>query len=279
MNGSESLIQNLTKLEINTIIKDGMTARKMPDPANALLDIALSYSWKMTTLGVPLGRWFELKERKDIPKESGKKLEELEKFSKELAELSEQRPAGFELVKTDHGTKFDRNHVRIDVATFLCLRWAAATALRGDTMRGGQRILLERVIKNSDQLKNMLWRLDKEERFLSIEGKNRAALNALDSEQTAYGERKLLMLDIDDATNLRKIWEIGVEEIVAQTTIDLDGDTVTRIARKYASPGQTHALELHRLGIETAVGYWKGVMDALGKFITELVKHLKGSKS
>ncbi len=41
-----SLVYNLTNLEINTIIKENLTARKMPDPANAVLDVALTYAWK-----------------------------------------------------------------------------------------------------------------------------------------------------------------------------------------------------------------------------------------
>ena len=52
--GLRPLIDNITKLEINTIIKDNMTARKMPDPANAILDIAHMYAWKLVSLNVPV---------------------------------------------------------------------------------------------------------------------------------------------------------------------------------------------------------------------------------
>jgi hypothetical protein len=50
----KAIAQDLTSLEVNTIIKHDMTGRKMPKPRHALIDIAESYRIKLTDLGFPL---------------------------------------------------------------------------------------------------------------------------------------------------------------------------------------------------------------------------------
>lgn len=47
----ESLINDLFSLEVNTIVKQGMMATKMPNPAHALIDIAIDYSVALCRLG------------------------------------------------------------------------------------------------------------------------------------------------------------------------------------------------------------------------------------
>lgn len=45
------IAQDLTHLEINVIIKPNLTARKMPSPRHALIDIAEKYHMKLMVLG------------------------------------------------------------------------------------------------------------------------------------------------------------------------------------------------------------------------------------
>ena len=47
----ENLINDLFSLEVNTIIKQGMLATKMPNPAHALIDVAIDYSIALCRLG------------------------------------------------------------------------------------------------------------------------------------------------------------------------------------------------------------------------------------
>lgn len=47
----ENLITDLFSLEVNTIIKQGMLATKMPNPAHALIDVAIDYSIALCRLG------------------------------------------------------------------------------------------------------------------------------------------------------------------------------------------------------------------------------------
>lgn len=47
----ENLINDLFSLEVNTIVKQGMMATKMPNSAHALIDIAIDYSVALCRLG------------------------------------------------------------------------------------------------------------------------------------------------------------------------------------------------------------------------------------
>ncbi|MCG8358165.1 MAG: hypothetical protein MI920_21585 [Kiloniellales bacterium] len=280
--GLRPLIDNITKLEINTIIKDNMTARKMPDPANAILDIAHMYAWKLVSLNVPVGKWLEAKPDQDIrpnDPQAGPQATTYEADLKTLAKRDKDELAGW---LRDDQPAFDPGDLTIHVHTFLCLRWAASAVVRHADLGASDRVIVERIRKNCDQLKNMLWRLRAEPQFAKIAGASRASLNAFEATATveteAYWERELLRLGADDRTTLRKIWEIGVEEVAAQTTIDLDGDTITRIGRKYATPAQAHVLEIHKMGIETAVGYWRGLIEAVGSFIVNLADLALGGR-
>ena len=107
-------------------------------------------------------------------------------------------------------------------------------------------------------------------------GKSRAELNQSDG--TDYQKRNLVALMPDDSTLLRKIWDIGVEDVVAQTTIQMDADVVTRVSRQYAAPNQAHILEIHRLGIESSVKFWSSLIAAVGSFITNLAGILTASE-
>ena len=49
----KALAQDLTRLEVNTIIKYDMSGVKMPKPRHALIDIAKEYMIKLTDLGFP----------------------------------------------------------------------------------------------------------------------------------------------------------------------------------------------------------------------------------
>ena len=54
-NSIKELAQDLTTLEINTIIKPDMSGTTMPRTRHALIDIAKEYMSKLSDLGIPLG--------------------------------------------------------------------------------------------------------------------------------------------------------------------------------------------------------------------------------
>jgi hypothetical protein len=82
-------------------------------------------------------------------------------------------------------------------------------------------------------------------------------------------------LSVDDFITLRKIWEIGTEEIVMQTVIHLDGDVMTRVQPRWAGPDGRALLAIHSTSVATATSYWKLLVDTLGAFIQGVVGLVK----
>jgi hypothetical protein len=74
------------------------------------------------------------------------------------------------------------------------------------------------------------------------------------------------MPDPDEVVQLRKIWEIGTEEIALQTVVYLDGDVVVRVRPEYASGDHAHLLAIHATAVRTSLSFWKS--------LTELVRTL-----
>ncbi len=274
------LVANLTKLEINTIIKDNLTARKMPDVGNAILDVALTYAWELHERGFDIDAWFAdplLQDVEDRPLEL--RRADLQELESALGEVAKRR---LEAMTADHAPlrreddSFDDSCITLSAKTFIALRWAAWVLGQHPGVHAQQRVILDRVRKNSDQMKNLVLRLYGAPNFEAVYRCNRNSLNKIDRPGRSQA-RDALLLEPGDMTLLRKTWEIGVQEVVAQTVIDLDGDSITYIARRYSAPSWGHMLEVHRLGVSSAVGYWSGLMEAMRRFVTDLASIALGS--
>ncbi|GAB5468661.1 MAG: hypothetical protein Kilf2KO_16910 [Rhodospirillales bacterium] len=283
--GSASLIANLTKLEINTIIKENLTARKLPDPANALLDIALTYAWRLADIGFDLQGWFAVGNAGGIPAMTATvapaepaTLEDLAALDRRLAEVAEAKaPKPVPTIAGDDAPPpgVEEARITLEAATFIRLRWAAWAAAQNPAIKPAERIILDRIRKNCDQLKSLLLSLRGNPGFEAVQGLSRSGLNDI-AQTDRSRKRPPLLLDPTDMTTLRKIWEIGVQEVVAQTVIDLDGDSITYIARRYSAPSWSHILDIHRLSVQSAVGFWGQLMGALQRFLTGLASLLTG---
>ena len=74
----------------------------------------------------------------------------------------------------------------------------------------------------------------------------------------------------DERVTLRKIWEVGTETVMLQTTIQLDGDVLTRL-RPFRDDTDAARYErlhtLHREGVETALATWQTLIDTAVRFV------------
>jgi hypothetical protein len=71
---------------------------------------------------------------------------------------------------------------------------------------------------------------------------------------------------------IRKIWELGVEEIALQTIIQMDGDVVTRVQPKYISSGNEVIFKMHNQGVATCISFWKELIGIVKDFFSSIVK-------
>jgi hypothetical protein len=243
-----TVARDLFNLEINTVIKDTMTARKMPDPANAILDIAQTYATKLLELGIPLGYAF---------------AEGDPDFQKPVKEWSKE--------------PFSYDRLEIGVDTFGRLRWASVAGQRGlENLAADDRIVIVRIAGNCDQLKGLLQRLEDTLKSAGIAGENRRGLSR---KMTSSQSRSLLRLQPDDLTMVCKMWEVGVEKVVMQSVIQLDGDVITRIQRRYAEQDQRHVFEFHKMSVDLSVRFWGVMANTVAVFLGSLVGILGGSRN
>ncbi len=274
-----SLLANLTKLEINTIIKENLTARKLPDAANAILDVALTYAWELQDKGFDVAAWFaEPLLAQEVGRTPAERYESLRRLEGALGDRAKVLRSLLEAeadAASGQPRSFDDTCITLDARTFIALRWAAWIMDEHPKLSPANRVILGRVRKNSDQMKNLMLRLYGQPDFEKLYGASRDGLNRI-GDEARMAARDALQLDAKDMTLLRKVWEIGVQEVVAQTVIDLDGDSITYVARRYSAPSWGHMLEVHRLGVNSAVGYWGNLMDAMRRFLTDLVSIAAG---
>jgi hypothetical protein len=235
--------RSLLNLEINTIVRDNMTGEPMPSAPHALLDIARDYADTLCALGVNLSRYFA--------PDAGD-------------------PSQIVLGWIDPPESVS-DALTVSTETFDRIRWAAKGALEARDRRvpSAKRVLLDRIVNNADAIKEMFKRFDSGmNQFI---GKTRAALAGMTIVPGSY------MIDTNDLIRLQKIWDIGVEEIVAQTIVHVTGDVTTRVQEALRSPGSETLFAIHRQSIDVSINSWKALLDAVREIAGAAVRVLLGA--
>ena len=77
----------------------------------------------------------------------------------------------------------------------------------------------------------------------------------------------------DELTTLRKIWEIGTEEIAMQTVIQLDGDVITRITPRHTTESHEDKVlqRIHSESVSLSMSYWGTLVQVASGFFEMLV--------
>ena len=239
----ESLKQtarDLTTLEINTIVKHSMTARKMPPPGHAILDIAATYADKLQlSLEIPLATPFTDRDLQDG------EVTHVEQWKQERVE---------------------RGALKCDDNTFRSLRRAAYRILEDcRELEERDRVIVERIRRNADQLRALLRNLEKRLRSRRNSNDNFLGCNRrqLLERETNLGRHPQPHLHPDEMTLVHKIWDIGVEEVVMQSTVSLSGDVINRIQSGLEPQEAAMLLEFHREGIVSGTRMWKLIAETL----------------
>jgi hypothetical protein len=240
--------RSLLNIEVNTIVRDNMTAEQMPPVPHALLDIAQDYADTLSTLGVDVPAYFEAP----------------------APDPTQAAPAWAPAGSIG-------STLTVSADTFNRLRWAAQwTSLSKDPpaarISPAQRVLLDRIVNNSDTIKEMFKRFDDRfnQQFL---GKTRSDLVGLNIEPNSYA------IAPDDLIDLQKIWDIGVEEIVAQTMVFVNGAITTRVQQALRGAGSETLFSIHRQSIDVSVACWRYLLDAVKEIAGDAVRVLLGGKA
>ena len=219
----KSLVQDLTNLEVNTIIKPNMTGRKMPKPRHALIEIAQNYRFKLIDLGISVDD--------DIP---------LGCFR------------GFDMIREKAANGI----------TIMKRKAAESDALLTEEQEA-DRVMLLRIQRMSDQIKGI---------FKALQNRNVETWDNEYSRQEIEEQQPPLPLTTDELVMIRKIWNMGMEEIAIQTIIQLDGDVTTRIQPKYATAEHQTLHKLHNQSVGTSLDFWSRLIGLVETFFKVLSK-------
>jgi hypothetical protein len=242
--------RSLLNIEVNTIVRDNMTGEPMPALPHALLDIAQSYADTLSDVGV------------DMP----------DYFKPGAPDPATTAPRWVPAPAASVGSS-----LTVSSDTFSRLRWAAQWALVASSppaprMGQAQSVLLDRIVNNSDAIKEIFKRFDPAvvQQFV---GKTRAQLAADTIRADTYAVAP------DDLILLQKMWDIGMEEIVAQTIVHVTGDVTTRIQSALRGAGSESLFAIHRQSIDVSVASWEYLLDAVREIAGTTVRVLLGGKA
>lgn len=225
--GLRRMAQDAFHLEVNTIAKAGMTARKMPAPPHALLDICGKYYWYLLDRA---------------------RAYELPAVAQTLAPLA-----------PEHRRNGRDSFERIRAACGALLRFAETN----DSLVGGDRVIIERIMRNAVELSALIERSEKADRG--------DLFDATRAELVAAGPASRdVKLPTDDLTLLRKIWDVGAETVLLQSLIGLDGNVVTRIHEDRIDAASKALRDLHLASTRTAIDTWSTVVKLLASLIHSL---------
>lgn len=282
----KEILGDLLTLEVNTIIKDGMTANKMPALPFALLDILGAYCGTLRGFGLNLEPyfhldrerlWLKLDEQAQAGEPRSKKL--VDEAERAYQKAHERAPAArielFEYV-TDLWPVLeqpklpdpcDRRFALDDVDngwdSFERVRIAANQAMEFRSFDKADRVLMARIIGNCSRLKFVVQGIQRNHETWS-------ELIPMTRNQLLMGDMhgKGVPLDKLGAAHqatVRKIWELGTEQIVAQTCIQVDGDVFTRISpallEQHNEVVRGLIMDAHRRSIGTSLNYWKLLIE------------------
>ena len=258
---ARKIFDDLLNIEVNIIVKPAMTARKMPGPPHALLDIIGEYDQYLTRLAATLTtKWNGAPPGPPI-RVRGPLVVGADKRSVwrtddgGMLTVALQAEAVPSVVSVD---TFDKLRERA-VETECVLR---DPSTQGADVDDADAMILRRIYRNCDQIKQILAR---DEVAAAIpEG-------GLDRDKSSGIE---LPLTADEVLTVRKVWDVGVELVVMQTVAQLDGDIITRIQRARVASTNATLHTLHREAVDSALGHWQSMFQTVVQFTTSAFQSL-----
>ena len=294
------ILPDLFNIEVNTIIKDRMTAEKMPSLPFAFHDILRIYSGKLEDYGVDLSLFF-----------SAAKINEAASLDNEIragGEENRAKPSLRDIFTSDllqprkGNERFNFGDISNGWITFEIIRLIAGYMRQADTADWRHEkkdpIILERIQRNCDQLTYIIRSLELTEnpnptfslnRFSkkqkSLVGWDKVlnkTLRDLLKDDLRWRRLPLKTVSTENRILIRKIWEVGVEDVVVQTSIMADGDVVTRLGYElhkgqYAA-NKEEIMDAHIKSVNVSLKQWNGLVKVAILLVRDVIAGVSGAK-
>lgn len=225
----KKLAADLTRLEVNTILKEDLHCSQPKSNRHMLYEVAQEYRDKLSELDADL---HELKLSSDdlefkwhFAGESS--FEEIHKASKKQMQ---QYGYGLRTIPNDRVQR----KLKSDLRT------------------------VERIYRQSETILDV-FRALKAERNVEEEWNNDISIESMD-------EVAELQLDARQLTTIRKAHEIGTQQILMQTVVQIDGDITSYITPIYMgleTKEQNMLLEVHNTAFGTSIKVWRYLFETL----------------
>ncbi len=235
--------EDVSTLEINTILKSDMVCVKMPDNnLLALYQLSKTYHLKIMDLGVKYRGLLPttISHCGDMKIEDG-------------YNLFRGKPKF--IMAGDKSFKELRNCARLGIR---CInKHKAEIELPIDEIRVDE-MILTRIEMQSYEINNLLKKYEIKECYGGDEKRMFSTSKFLGQEKIDLGFR--------DRQVIIKALDLGVERVVMQTRIGMDGDITTRISEKFADNPKQFILDVHNKTINISVSFWKTLFETLVSF-------------
>ncbi|MEY3219102.1 MAG: hypothetical protein RIT27_459 [Pseudomonadota bacterium] len=265
----KTLAEDLLTLEVNTIVKANMMAIKMPsNRREALLEIARDYHLALVELGCrePLVwtsggimAFFELRSRAI---QGAKVISDLEHL----------------MTKTEHQKYFEKKVIldRIQSQSEQLISLFVSLAKNVNASFDLQAYRHEMNTKANDLAKEKEKPLEELYKFCDLHDEENQVWNN-DLPRSKMQDIEDLDLSAAQISLIRKVWEIGTEQVVLQTVIHADGDITTRISERLLENPNQILFQIHHESVQGAVGFWTNLVETIGKmaahfFQTKILK-------
>lgn len=182
-------------------------------------------------------------------------------FLKKLEHTSAGRAAAEALAGLDMERRTNAS------ASFTALRQIAGAYLSAyhgpdSGLTSQQHGILQRIYRQSMVLEKAVERMAAANPKRDVFGKGRAELMGLYSTCTA------VTVPPEDLAYVRKAWETGTDEVVMQSTMQVDGDVITRLHQDYLSRDAEFLQQTHMRATQLAVETW----STTARFVSDLVR-------
>lgn len=227
-------------LEINTILKDSMTAQKMPPSPHAVLDIAADYVRFLRRLDVAVCRRTLAALEPARRTTSHRTFEALKGIAGHI--LAQAGALGVSAHDQVIVERIYRNSAHlVTILEPLCGDVGPGEPLAADACAG---VFVPPPPDNQN-----VWNTNREGLYRLREGIQ---------EQTLAPQDRVI---------IRKMWEVGTERVVMQSVIQLDGDVVTRVQDDRAGTDAATLHALHQQAVATSIETWQMLVQTLGALI------------
>jgi hypothetical protein len=307
--------EDLTTLEINTIVKRSMTGGKQPDDdKEALYKLAGIYSSELERLGNRYAKClseeseFYKKVVKTMPEEANLfrrvsifkgggvfSFREIGIWARYADEWLEDYD---EYLINEESERIDDQYQLKRIAA-KCLEMSKMIEAHFFKERDGFKILEGGIVKDSikeeeigtNEGKNLHPYFKKVEqlltfsettkehllglmnRYLELKPHEPDGYNWVETDPVKFQDNsEKFQFDLRHRLSLRKSIDIGVEKILMQTRIGMDGDITTRLTQSFSEEPQQFILDIHNTSIRISVDFWEKIFDALMSLLHNVLK-------